>query len=105
MSYHHFTRLWIPVTPACLASAVLFSAAVVAADYPSTFEDLDKDGNGYISSTEAAARPDIEKDWKGIDKNGDNQLDITEFSAFEGRTTYQPPEDSEKEGIGAAPYK
>jgi len=93
------------ITPACIVVALVFSAAAVAAEYVSTFEELDKDGNGYVSVTEAAARPDIEKDWKQIDTNSDNQLDITEFSAFEGKGTFQPPEDSEQEGIGAAPYK
>jgi EF hand len=96
-------RLFFPA-PALLAGALLVSIGAVAADYPATFESLDKDGNGYISSQEAAARPDLAKNWSAIDKNTDNQLDITEFSAFEGRATLTPPEDSEEPGIGAAPY-
>jgi hypothetical protein len=91
--------------PACIAGAVLFSATAVAAEYVSTFEELDKDGNGYVSVTEATSRTDLEKNWKEIDKNSDDQLDITEFSTFEGQGRFEPPEDSEQEGIGAAPYK
>jgi hypothetical protein len=96
-------RLLLPV-PALLAGALLVSITAAAADYPATFESLDTDGNGYISSQEAAARPDLAKNWPTIDKNSDDQLDIAELSAFEGKTTFTPPEDSEEPGIGAAPY-
>jgi EF hand len=102
-SSRNIRRLHFPV-PVFLAGALLVSIAAVAADYPATFESLDKDGNGYISSQEAAARPELAKNWSTIDKNSDNQLDITEFSAFEGKGTFTPPEDSEEPGIGAAPY-
>jgi hypothetical protein len=76
-----------------VTGALFLSASVGAEDSPATFEALDADGDGYISNKEAAAREDLEERWIIIDKNSDNQLDITEFSAFE----------SEEPGIGAAP--
>jgi hypothetical protein len=76
-----------------VAGALSLSAPVGAGDDPTTFETLDADGNGYISEKEAAARNDLLERWIVIDTNTDNQLDITEFSAFE----------SEKPAAGAAP--
>ena len=94
-----------PLSGVCLlAGAMFLGGSAVAADYPSTFESLDTDGNGYISDTEAKARTDLSENWKDIDKNTDNQLDITEFSAFESEGRFTPPEESEEPGLGAAPY-
>ena len=86
------------------AGAVLFSGAAASDDFPMTFEALDIDGDGYVSNTEAGARADLTESWKAIDKNTDNQLDITEFSAFESKGRFTPPEESEEPGLGAAPY-
>jgi Ca2+-binding EF-hand superfamily protein len=86
------------------AGALLLSGTVASAEPPTTFETLDTDGDGYISSTEAGARADLKESWQAIDKNTDNQLDITEFSAFEGEGRFTPPEESEEPGLGAAPY-
>jgi len=87
-----------------LAGALFLCGSAVAADAPMTFEALDTDGNGYISSAEAQSRTDLSENWKDIDKNTDDQLDITEFSAFEGEGRFTPPEESEEPGLGAAPY-
>lgn len=74
------------------------------ADEPKlTFEALDGDGDGYISQTEAQAQKELSEHWKQADQNKDNKLDISEFSAFEGRERFTPPENMEEEGIGAAP--
>jgi hypothetical protein len=86
------------------AGAMLLSGTLWAAEPPMTFEALDTDGDGYISNTEAGAREDLTKGWQAIDKNTDNKLDITEFSAFESEGRFTPPEESEEPGIGAAPY-
>ena len=97
--------LWAPLSGISLFAGALFiCGSAVAADYPSTFESLDTDGNGYISDSEANARKDLSENWKDIDKNTDNQLDITEFSAFESEGRFTPPEESEEPGLGAAPY-
>jgi Ca2+-binding EF-hand superfamily protein len=86
------------------ASALLLSATVAAAEAPMTFEALDADGDGYISDKEAGARKDLVERWQTIDKNTDNKLDITEFSAFEAEGRYTAPEESEEPGLGAAPF-
>jgi len=84
------------------AGAVLLSGTVASADFPMTFEAGDTDGDGYISNKEASAREDLTKRWQAIDKNTDNKLDITEFSAFESEGRFTPPEESEEPGLGAA---
>jgi hypothetical protein len=92
------------LTPALLAGALLACLTAQAAGNPATFESLDKNGDGSLSREEAAASPDLAEHWAEIDVNKDNTVTITEFSAFEGKATLTPPEDSEKPGIGAAPY-
>ncbi len=86
-----------------ILSGVLASGLAMA-DYPMTFESLDKDSNGYINRSEADARPDLSENWSRIDQNTDDQLDISEFSAFESEGRFTPPEETEEPGIGAAPY-
>jgi len=86
------------------AGTLLLSGTVASADFPMTFEAVDTDGDGYISNTEAGARADLAESWQAIDKNTDNRLDITEFSAFESEGRFTPPEESEEPGLGAAPY-
>jgi Ca2+-binding EF-hand superfamily protein len=44
---------------------------------------MDKDGDGMISEQEAAAKPDLAKDFQKYDKNGDGTLEEAEFSQFE----------------------
>jgi hypothetical protein len=90
---------------AAAASAVVLSASMAqAGEYPVTFEQLDKDGNGYISSDEAKARPDLSAGLTASDKDGDGKLNSAEFSAFEGKGRLVPPEESEVAEPGAAPY-
>lgn len=94
----------LSVTVPAALCLMLISAAAPAGDYAATFEAIDQNGDGYISSEEASARPDLAENWKTIDQNGDDRLTITEFSAFEGKGKFTPPEESEEPGIGAAPY-
>lgn len=44
------------------------------------FFDIDRDGR--ISPSEAAADPELEAQWKGLDSNQDGQLDGAEFEEF-----------------------
>ena len=82
-----------------------FITVSVAKEKQITFDQLDDDVNGYISPSEASARPDLKKNWKSIDTNADDKLDISEFSAFEAKERFTPPEDMEEPEIGAAPTK
>jgi len=80
-----------------------FTTISFAKDKEITFDQLDDDVNGYISQSEASHRPDLKKNWKEIDTNADDKLDISEFSAFEAKERFTPPEDMEEPEIGAAP--
>lgn len=97
-----------------LASALLILSGAVSAaggmmssdeEDTMTFEGLDTNGDGYISAEEAAYREDLTQNWKRIDTDNDNQLDSSEFSAFEGEGRMTPPEESEIPEPGAAPYE
>ena len=69
------------VTSAFVASSV-FAASALAGE-SEKFTQLDTDGNGTISSEEAAADPKLVEDWATADVNGDGQLERAEFSALE----------------------
>jgi len=86
---------------AALCSGLFAGGAL--AEYAETFESIDSDRNGYISPAEAQVRPDLAADFGAIDDNGDGQLNIDEFIAFESEGRYAPPEESEVPEIGAAP--
>lgn len=51
-----------------------------------SFEDLDSDGDGYISKEEAADHPEVIENWQRYDTDRDGRLDEAEFSAFESDT-------------------
>ena len=82
---------------------LLFGATALSADEVKTFDELDVDSNGYISKQEAKASKDFKWKWRKADKNGDGRIDIDEFTAFMGKGRFEPPEETESEGIGAAP--
>ncbi|MBD3619312.1 MAG: calmodulin [Chromatiales bacterium] len=86
-----------------MAMVVAFGTAAMA-EVPMTFEDLDRDANGYISQSEAAARKDLKAGFAAIDRDGDGRLTIGEYQAYEGKGRMSPPEESEVPEPGAAPY-
>lgn len=92
----------LPIT--CAMALAASAGLSVAAEQATTFEQFDRDGNGYISMDEAQAGAELSSNFKATDKNGDGQLDISEFSAFEGQGRLSPPEESEVPEPGAAPY-
>lgn len=49
----------------------------------SSFKDLDTNSDGYLSQSEVSERKDIKEKWTNLDKDGDRQLNPSEFSAFE----------------------
>jgi Ca2+-binding EF-hand superfamily protein len=89
-----------------VASAMVFSAgpAAGAEEYAQTFEQIDADGDGYISVEEARVREGLSENLLVIDENADGKLNSAEFSAFEGKGRLTPPEESEISEPGAAPY-
>lgn len=74
-----------------LAAVALMSVSgALQATAGNSFKALDSDADGYISATEAAANKDLSTRWSELDKDTDNQLDQSEFSAFEtGADTQQ----------------
>jgi hypothetical protein len=94
----------MPFVTAIAASAIIFSGGAVMAEEVLTFEQLDVDGNGYISAEEAQVRTELSDALKDSDADGDGQLNIAEFSAFEGKGRLTPPEDVAVPEPGAAPY-
>jgi len=57
----------------------------------SSFDELDDDSDGNLSCAEAEVRTDVMANWRWLDRNKDDQLDVTEFSAFEARKGFAPP--------------
>ena len=60
-----------------------WSISAIAHDVVKAFDDLDTDGDGYISRSEGTGRPDVRANWNTIDVNKDGKLTIREFSAYE----------------------
>ena len=57
-----------------------------------TFSELDKDQNGYLSQDETQPVQDLNKNFKQYDQNGDQQISRSEFSAFEAKEIKQTGE-------------
>jgi Ca2+-binding EF-hand superfamily protein len=88
-----------------VASAIALSAGSAGAEeYMQTFEQIDVDGDGYISAEEAEVRTDLSENMKASDENKDGKLNSAEFSAFEAKGRLTPPEESEIAEPGAAPF-
>ena len=88
---------------AVLATHVMLFPAFAGQDY-TVFENVDGNADGYISKDEAHVRKDLHDNWSMIDKDSDGKLDISEFSAFEGKGQLTPPQDPDMGELGAAPY-
>jgi hypothetical protein len=64
------------------ASALTLAVGYAFADKPANdpgFNALDKNNDGYLTRTEAAANPFLAKNFKQADKNGDGKLSRTEY--------------------------
>ncbi|HSH29693.1 MAG TPA: hypothetical protein VK971_07285 [Thiohalobacter sp.] len=67
-----------------IACAFAFaSGSVLAGEQAGKFKMLDADQDGYISAEEAQANPALSSQWQSVDQDGNNQVDQSEFSAFE----------------------
>ena len=49
------------------------------------FNALDKDHDGYLSRAEAAANPELAKNWKEADRNNDGKLSRGEYLIVMGK--------------------
>lgn len=56
------------------------SAALAQDQEPPAFDDVDTDGNGYVSSSELAAAG-VDIDTEDADTNGDGMLDRDEYES------------------------
>jgi len=87
-----------------LITGLFLSFSIQAKDAVLTFEELDDDSNGYISASEAKASKNLTKNFKQADTDKDSKISITEYQYFMGKDLLTPPEDTETEELGAAPY-
>jgi hypothetical protein len=62
--------------------AVPLAAAAGFAFAAASFNDLDKDKDGYVSKVEAQKDRSIEQGFMAADKNRDGKLDRAEFAAL-----------------------
>lgn len=69
---------------------VFGSLGLTAGEAMKSFNELDADGNGYISKSEATARADLREQWNTVDADKDGKLTESEFSAFETIPRDQP---------------
>lgn len=67
-------------TVVALAIALLFAASTAIAQNP-RFEELDGDGNGYISKSEARALPCLSDAFDEIDKQSEKGLSRSEYGS------------------------
>jgi hypothetical protein len=67
-----------------VAAVFMLSVSAFAADKPAplTFELLDADKDGFISTEEAVAFEALMTDFKKVDANQDGKLDQAEYAAF-----------------------
>ncbi len=71
-----------------LAQASQPGAADTTADIAS-FDELDADSSGYISREEAQTSDPLINNWQSADKDANDQIDQSEFSAFEDQQKSQ----------------
>ncbi|BAZ93137.1 uncharacterized protein FOKN1_0735 [Thiohalobacter thiocyanaticus] len=67
-----------------IACAFAFaSGSAMAGEQAGKFKQLDANQDGYISAEEAQASQALSSQWQSVDQDGNNQVDESEFSAFE----------------------
>lgn len=71
-----------------IACVCAFTAGTaMAGEQEGKFKMLDANQDGYISATEASANETLRKQWKAADRDGNNRIDQSEFSALELEAT------------------
>lgn len=77
-------RFGLVKTVCGLSALLVFSPLFADSDLSDKFNQLDVNGDGYISSGEAADQSELLRQWANVDQNADGQIEMSEFSAFEG---------------------
>ncbi|MAD04983.1 EF-hand domain-containing protein [Pseudoalteromonas shioyasakiensis] len=68
-----------------ISAAVLINLVTVdcyAFDLQTTFNELDKDSNGFLSEAEASEDALLHSNFTQIDSNQDGQISFSEFQSF-----------------------
>jgi hypothetical protein len=81
-----FMKVTDLIATSAFVASFAFAASALAGE-TDQFTQLDTDGNGMISSEEAAADPTLVESWTAVDVNQDGQLERAEFSALEEKST------------------
>ena len=87
-----------------LCSIFLLATACQTEKGPVVYDELDTDADGYITKGEAKVRPDLLKNWKQADTDGDGKLTVEEYIGYEGKGRLEAPDDLETPELGAAPH-
>ncbi len=64
-----------------VAAALVSSVAFAGAKAEDKFKTLDKDGDGQVTSEEAAGDAELAAKFSTLDKNGDGKLSLDEYKA------------------------
>lgn len=68
----------------CGPALLSMSGRVLAEELPS-FDDLDRDGDGYISKGDVSLVPGLKQHFAAFDLDGDGLLSRHEYAIYEGR--------------------
>ena len=68
---------------ACICAFTAGTAMAGEQQQQGKFKMLDANQDGYISAEEAGANERLRKQWQSADRDGDNRIDQSEFSALE----------------------
>jgi hypothetical protein len=71
---------------ACAPALLVAFAGLAGATEVPTFNELDRDGDGYISLEEAAALPGLLERFPVLDQDGDGRLSPLEYAGIAGPT-------------------
>ena len=87
----HFLPLYAVLLTGAALPAFAQGASAGTADTPPGFAQLDTDGNGRLSESEAAANSALAADFSRADSNGDGQLSQIEFQNHAAGPALPPP--------------
>lgn len=74
-------------------------------DKKQLFKELDTNNDNKLSIAESEDNTVLMNDFDTVDKDGNNEIDMSEFMAFEPVERFEPPEPEGAPDIGAAPLE